>query len=469
MFRAINWLTLYQYGNREREILEITVVGTNYIGLVSAACFAEMGNRVLCLESNEPCISQLQQGQTPIFEPSLDSILTENQQAGRLSYSHNFSDISSQCQLFYLAVETPSARDGSADLTALWQAIDLIAQQIQQDALVITASTVPVGTSELIKQRVLDQLAEQDKSFNIDIVANPQFLKEGSAVEDFNRPDRIIIGIESDKARRIMSDLYKPFSRSFDKLMFMGIRDAEMTKYAANAMLATKISFMNEMANLAEQLNVDIEHVRTGIGADSRIGYSYIYPGCGYGGSFFPNDVKTLINMGAEQGYQANILHAIDNRNELQKQRLFEKLNDHFNQDLSGKTIAIWGLAFKPGTDDLHQAPSLVLIDALIKAGATVRAYDPVAMNNAKAYFPEQYFSDGQIKLVDHQYDALKDADAMVLVTEWKPFRQPDFNAMKRLMKNLVIIDGRNQYDPATLKAEGFQYSGIGRTIWWLH
>lgn len=443
--------------------MEITVVGTNYVALVSAACFADMGNRVLILDDNVKRIDALQQGQTPLYEPGLDGILNDNIQAGRLSFSQNYSQISKDCQLFYIAAETPSARDGSADLTQLWLAVDQLSEHIKHDTLIVTASTVPVGTSELIKQRVLNQL--NNSSFNIDIVANPQFLKEGAAVDDFNRPDRIIIGIENDKSRRIMSELYKPFSRSFDKLMFMGIRDAELTKYAANAMLATKISFMNEMANLAEKLDVDIEHVRTGIGADSRIGYAYIYPGCGYGGSFFPNDVKTLINMGAEQGYQANILHAIDDRNELQKERLFEKLSTQFDGNLKGKTIAIWGLAFKPGTDDLRQAPSLVLIASLLKAGAFIRAYDPVAMENAKEHIGEQYFNDQQIILVDHQYDALKDADAMVLVTEWKPFRQPDFNAMKRLMKNFVIIDGRNQYDPETVKAEGFKYSGIGRTI----
>ena len=445
--------------------MDITVVGTNYVGLVSAACFAEMGNRVLCLDNNISRIHQLQKGETPLYEPGLDSILNDNLNTGRLIYDHEFSKISQQCQVFYIAVDTPSARDGSAELSILWQAVDQVCDQIQQDCLIITASTVPVGTSEKIKHRILHRLNEQGKSFNIEIAANPQFLKEGTAVEDFNRPDRIIIGIESDKTKRLMRKLYKPFSRSFDKLMFMGIRDAELTKYAANAMLATKISFMNEMANLAEKLDVDIENVRIGMGADSRIGFSYIYPGCGYGGSFFPNDVKTLINMGAEHGYKANILHAIDERNELQKQRLFEKVSEQLGANLTGKVIAIWGLAFKPGTDDLRQAPSLVLIKALLKAGASVRAYDPVAMDNAREYFAAELFDEGRITLVDHQYDALKNADAMVLVTEWKPFRQPDFNAMKRLMKNLVIIDGRNQYDPATLKADGFQYSGIGRTI----
>jgi UDPglucose 6-dehydrogenase len=450
--------------------LDITVVGTNYVGLVSAACFAEMGNCVLCLDNNEPRIQKLQKGETPLYEPGLDGILNDNSNTGRLTYSHNFSKISQQCQIFYIAVDTPSARDGSVDLTTLWQVIDQVADEINQDSLIITASTVPVGTSEKIKSRVISRLEHQTKSFNIDIAANPQFLKEGAAVDDFNRPDRIIIGIENDKTKRLMRKLYKPFSLSFDKLMFMGIRDAELTKYATNAMLATKISFMNEMANLAEKMDVDIEHVRMGMGADSRIGFSYIYPGCGYGGSFFPNDVKTLINMGKEHGYTANILHAIDDRNESQKQRLFEKISDRLGCNLSGKTIAVWGLAFKPGTDDLRQAPSLVLIESLLKAGAKIRAYDPVAMDNARDYFAEAHgeenpISDGRITLVDHQYDALKDADAMALVTEWKPFRQPDFNAMKRLMKNLIIIDGRNQYDPETLKAEGFDYSGIGRTI----
>jgi UDPglucose 6-dehydrogenase len=450
--------------------LDITVVGTNYVGLVSAACFAEMGNCVLCLDNNEVRIQKLQQGETPLYEPGLDAILNDNSNTGRLTYSHDFSKIPQQCQIFYIAVDTPSARDGSADLTALWQVIDQVADKIEQDSLIITASTVPVGTSEKIKSRVISRLVQQAKSFHIDIAANPQFLKEGTAIEDFNRPDRIIIGIENDKTKRLMRKLYKPFSLSFDKLMFMGIRDAELTKYATNAMLATKISFMNEMANLAEKLDVDIEHVRMGMGADSRIGFSYIYPGCGYGGSFFPNDVKTLINMGKEHEYTANILHAVDNRNESQKRRLFEKVSDRFDSDLTGKTIAVWGLAFKPGTDDLRQAPSLVLIESLLKAGAKVRAYDPIAMDNACDYFANTHgdknpLNDGRITLVDHQYDALKDSDAMVLVTEWKPFRQPDFNAMKRLMKNLVIIDGRNQYDPETLKAEGFDYSGIGRTI----
>ena len=444
--------------------MDITVVGTNYVGLVSAACFAEMGNQILCIDYDVSRIQQLSANKTPLYEPRLDGLLNDNVQAGRLTYGEDLTELSPECAVFYIAVETPSSRDGSADLSDLWFAADQIAAKITQDTLIITAATVPVGTSELMRERILKQLAQDSKNFQIDIAANPQFLKEGSAIEDFNRPDRIIVGVESDKAKRIMNELYKPFSRSLERLMFMGVRDAEMTKYAANAMLATKISFMNEMANLAEKLNVDVENVRTGIGADSRIGYAYIQPGCGYGGSFFPNDVNTLINMGSEHGYQANILQAIDNRNELQKQRLFEKLSAHFG-DLSGKTIAVWGLAFKPGTNDLRQAPSLVLIDSLLKAGANVRAYDPVAMDNTKTLIAPSYFDSGQMALVDHQYDALKDADAMVLVTEWKPFCQPDFNAMKRLMNNFVIIDGRNQYDPATLRAEGFVYSGIGRTI----
>ncbi len=443
--------------------MDITVVGTNYVGLVSAACFADMGNRVLCIDNDQKRIDQLQSGDTPLYEPGLNTIINDNMQAGRLSFKHQAKADIASCKVFIIAVDTPSARDGSTDLSNLWATVDNIGDQIQHDSVIITESTVPVGTSEEIKARLERIIESKASGIQVSIVANPQFLKEGSAVEDFNRPDRIIIGLESDKAKRIMTDLYKPFSRSFDKLMFMGIRDAELTKYAANAMLATKISFMNEMANLAEKLGVDIEHVRTGIGSDSRIGYSYIYPGCGYGGSFFPNDVKTLINMGQEQGYQANILHAIDERNELQKERLFEKVQARFGPDLTGKTIAVWGIAFKPGTDDLSQAPALVLIESLMAAGAKVRAYDPIAMDNAQHYFSSLKSASNQLSLVDHQYDALKDADAMVLVTEWKPFRQPDFNAMKRLMKNLVIIDGRNQYDPETLKIEGFEYSGIGR------
>jgi UDPglucose 6-dehydrogenase len=422
-----------------------------------------MGNRVTCIDNDNARIEQLQNGDTPLYEPGLNTILNDNIQAGRLSFEHQSQKITSNCSVFIIAVDTPSARDGSTDLSHLWATVDIIGNQTQQDSIIITESTVPVGTSEEIKARLERIIKDKGSTLQISVVANPQFLKEGSAVEDFNRPDRIVIGLDNDKAKRIMTDLYKPFSRSFDKLMFMGIRDAELTKYAANAMLATKISFMNEMANLAEQLGVDIEHVRTGIGSDSRIGYSYIYPGCGYGGSFFPNDVKTLINMGKEQGYQANILHAIDERNELQKERLFEKVTARFGNDLAGKTIAVWGIAFKPGTDDLSQAPALVLIESLLAAGAKVRAYDPIAMENAQDYFSSEDFDNGQLSLVNHQYDALKDADAMVLVTEWKPFRQPDFNAMKRLMKNLVIIDGRNQYDPETLKSEGFEYSGIGR------
>ena len=443
--------------------MDITVVGTNYVGLVSATCFADMGNRVTCIDNDNARIEQLQNGDAPLYEPGLNTMLNDNIQAGRLSFEHQSQKITSNCSVFIIAVDTPSARDGSTDLSHLWATVDIIGNQTQQDSIIITESTVPVGTSEEIKARLERIIKDKGSTLQISVVANPQFLKEGSAVEDFNRPDRIVIGLDNDKAKRIMTDLYKPFSRSFDKLMFMGIRDAELTKYAANAMLATKISFMNEMANLAEQLGVDIEHVRTGIGSDSRIGYSYIYPGCGYGGSFFPNDVKTLINMGKEQGYQANILHAIDERNELQKERLFEKVTARFGNDLAGKTIAVWGIAFKPGTDDLSQAPALVLIESLLAAGAKVRAYDPIAMENAQDYFSSEDFDNGQLSLVDHQYDALKDADAMVLVTEWKPFRQPDFNAMKRLMKNLVIIDGRNQYDPETLKSEGFEYSGIGR------
>jgi len=338
-----------------------------------------------------------------------------------------------------------------------------IGRNLNQRAVVINKSTVPVGTADSVRAVIAEQLAARNLSLEFDVVSNPEFLKEGAAVEDFMRPDRIILGVESDYAKEVMSDLYHTFSRNHDKLMFMGVRDAELTKYAATAMLATKISFMNEMANLAERMGVDIENVRKGIGSDSRIGYSYIYPGSGYGGSCVPKDVKALMRMGDEFGYPTQILKSVEACNQAQKQRLFEKLTERFGAEFSGRTIAIWGLAFKPGTDDMREASSRVLINQLVAAGAKVRAYDPVAMDEAKRHFPSSYFKDGCVTLCEHQYDALTDADALVLVTEWKPFRQPDFNAIKKLLKHPIIIDGRNQYDPKSLCRQGFDYSGIGR------
>ena len=443
--------------------MDITVIGTGYVGLVTGTCFAEMGNTVTCVDIDQGEIDGLNKGRVPVYEPGLESIVKENLQAGRLRFSTSIAQAIKTSQVCFIANNTLANSSSSADADFVLSIATQIGEHLDNYCVIVDKSTVPVGTAGKVQAEIKAQLQRRDKNIAFDIVSNPEFLKEGTAIEDFMRPDRIIVGVESDKARQIMTDLYKPFSRSHDKLMFMGIRDAELTKYAANAMLATKISLMNEMADLAERLGVDIENVRKGIGSDNRIGYSYIYPGCGYGGSCLPKDINTLVDMGTQQGFDASILQAVEERNQKQKNQLFEKLNQYFDSQLKDKTIGVWGLAFKPGTDDMRQAPSVVLINALIEAGAKVKAYDPVAMEESRKYFPTGYFANEALTLCDHQYDALKDADAMVLVTEWKPFRQPDFNAIKRLLKQPVIVDGRNQYDPETLKLDGFIYSGVGR------
>jgi len=443
--------------------LNITVIGTGYVGLVTGACFAEMGNIVACVDVDVEKIRLLESGRIPIYEPGLEQIVQNNRLAGRLNFTTDLTSAMTSSDVYIIAVGTLQDDDGSADLQQVLDVAKDIGRNLNQRAVVINKSTVPVGTADSVRAVIAEQLAARNLSLEFDVVSNPEFLKEGAAVEDFMRPDRIILGVESDYAKEVMSDLYHTFSRNHDKLMFMGVRDAELTKYAATAMLATKISFMNEMANLAERMGVDIENVRKGIGSDSRIGYSYIYPGSGYGGSCVPKDVKALMRMGDEFGYPTQILKSVEACNQAQKQRLFEKLTERFGAEFSGRTIAIWGLAFKPGTDDMREASSLVLINQLVAAGAKVRAYDPVAMDEAKRHFPSSYFKDGCVTLCEHQYDALTDADALVLVTEWKPFRQPDFNAIKKLLKHPIIIDGRNQYDPKSLYRQGFDYSGIGR------
>ncbi len=445
--------------------MNITVVGTGYVGLVTGACFAEMGNSVTCVDTDEAKVHQLKEGIIPIYEPGLEAIARENSKAGRLLFNTSLSQAMQQSALYFIAVGTPPGENGSADLTYVLDVAREIGRNLQGYAIVVNKSTVPVGTAEKVRDAIRAELNARGAEIEFDVVSNPEFLKEGAAIDDFMRPDRIIIGVDSDRAREQMAELYHSFSRNHDKLMFMGIRDAELTKYAANAMLATKISFMNEVANLAERMGVDIENVRKGIGSDSRIGYSFIYPGCGYGGSCFPKDVQALIHMGDEFNFDTRILRAVEDRNQAQKQRLFEKLQQRFGEDMSGRTIGVWGLAFKPGTDDMREASSVALINRLVAAGAVVRAYDPVAMDEARRWFAPKLFEQGQIVFCDHQYDALADADAMVLVTEWKPFRQPDFNAMKKLLKHPIIIDGRNQYDPYALKAQGFDYAGIGRDL----
>lgn len=437
--------------------MNITVVGTGYVGLVTGACFAEMGNAVTCIATDNEVIASLNEGHSPVFEPGLDAMIQNNCKAGRLSFANTLTGNS---DVYVIALDALTGENQQE--TVLYWANSL-ASVLSRYTVIVNKSAAAVGTTDKIQQVVEETLAARNVSVDFDVVSNPEFLKEGVAIDDFMRPDRIVVGVESHRARNVMIELYQSFSRNHDKLMFMGVRDAEMTKYAASAMLAAKISFMNEIANLAESVGVDIEQVRKGIGSDSRIGYSYIYPGCGYGGPFMPQDVQTLIQMGRETDCETDMLNSIETRNKRQKMRLFDKLKQRFGDDFSGRTIGIWGLAFKPGTDDLRQASSVELINSLLDAGAKIRAYDPVAMDEAKLHFPDTVFSEQRLVLCEHQYDALADADAMVLVTEWKPFRQPDFNAIKKLLKQPVIIDGRNQYDPYSLKSQGFDYSGIGR------
>lgn len=445
--------------------MNITVIGTGYVGLVTGACFAEMGSIVTCVDVDVKKIENLKKGVLPIYEPGLDEIVVNNHQQKRLFFSTSLHEAMKDSDIYFIAVGTPPGEDGSADLKYVLAVANEIGQNLERYAVVIDKSTVPVGTADKVRseiQRVLDQ---RGVSIEFDVVSNPEFLKEGAAVNDFMSPDRIIIGADSARAKDIMSELYSPFTRSHPRTVFMRVRDAEMTKYAANAMLATKISFMNEIANLCEKLEVDVENVRLGIGADQRIGFHFIYPGAGYGGSCFPKDVKALVGMSKEVDFDAVLLRAVEERNDRQKHRLFEKLSSELGTDLRGRTIAVWGLAFKPGTDDMREAPSTVLIRELIDAGAKVKAFDPVAFEVARQEFPAEDFSSGNLIFAEAQYEAAIDADALVLVTEWKPFRNPDFKALAKLLKNRLIIDGRNQYDPEQLKKFGFRYRGIGRDV----
>lgn len=443
--------------------MRIAVVGTGYVGLVTGACFTEMGNHVTCVDVDESKLDRLRNGEIPIFEPGLDSVVKSGVDGGLLSFSSDIADAIKDAEYIFIAVGTPPGEDGSADLKYVLTVAREIGQHLQSYAIVIDKSTVPVGTADKVNAAIKEELDKRGVDIPFDVVSNPEFLKEGAAVRDFMSPDRVVVGTDSDKARQKMAVLYAPYLRSSDRLMFMGVRDAEMTKYAANAMLATKISFMNEVANLCDRLGVDVENVRTGIGSDSRIGYSFIYPGCGYGGSCFPKDVKALVHSAEQSGFEPALLAAVENRNKQQKQIMFEYMLEYFDGDLAGKTIAIWGLAFKPGTDDMREAPSIVLINALINAGANVVAFDPVASETAASEFPREWLDDQRLQIINSQYDVLQGADGLALLTEWKRFRQPDFDTMKSMMKEPVIFDGRNQYDPEYLTEVGFKYRGIGR------
>ena len=443
--------------------MKLTVIGTGYVGLVTGTCFAEMGNQVTCVDVDQAKIEGLLRGVLPIYEPGLEAMVLRNVAEKRLSFTSRLAEGLDDCEIFFIAVGTPPGEDGSADLRYVQAVARHIGDLLTGYAVIVDKSTVPVGTAELVRKTIQGQLDQRGVEIDFDVVSNPEFLKEGAAIDDFMKPDRVIIGSDSEQARTLMRRLYAPFNRNHERTLFMGVRDAEMTKYAANSMLATKISFINEIANLCEKLGVDVENVRKGIGADSRIGLAFIYPGCGYGGSCFPKDVQALIRMADGIAFDAHLLKAVEKRNATQKTWLAQQVRKRFGSDLSGLTFGVWGLSFKPGTDDMREAPSKVLLTALIAAGASVRAYDPVAMESARNELPQTWFSEGKLILANHQYDALPGVAALLLVTEWKPFRNPDLDAMKRLMKQRVIIDGRNQYEPALMREAGFEYVGVGR------
>lgn len=443
--------------------MNLTIIGTGYVGLVSGSCFAEMGNRVFCVDVDQTKIDGLKEGKLPIYEPGLEAMVSRNYQEDRLHFTSCLADAMQMSNIYFIAVGTPPGEDGSADLKYVQAVAREIGGLITGYSVIVDKSTVPVGTADLVRRTIEEELQKRGVEVEFDVVSNPEFLKEGAAIDDFMKPDRIIIGCNSEKANELMRQLYAPFNRNHERTMFMGIRDAEMTKYAANSMLATKISFINEIANLCELMGVDVENVRRGIGSDSRIGFSFIYPGCGYGGSCFPKDVQALIRMAQEVDFQPELLLSVETRNRAQKKWFARHLDKRFGPDLSGRTFGVWGLAFKPGTDDMREAPAKTLLRGLIEAGARVLAYDPVAMDVARQELPQVWFDSGRLSLVNNQYEALQGVDAMLLVTEWKPFRNPDLEAMRRSMKQAVIFDGRNQYDPAFIRQEGFEYIGVGR------
>jgi UDPglucose 6-dehydrogenase len=424
-----------------------------------------MGNDVTCVDVDQGKIDRLKQGILPIHELGLDAIVVSNSKAGRLRFTTSLVEAMRDSHAFFIAVGTPPGEDGSADLQYVLSVAREIGRHLNDYAVVVDKSTVPVGTGDKVRSALQAELDRRNVQVEFDVVSNPEFLKEGAAVEDFMRPDRIIVGTDSERARAVMHELYAPFTRNHERTVYMGVREAEMTKYAANAMLATKISFMNEIAGLCERVGVDVESVRVGIGSDSRIGYSFIYPGCGYGGSCFPKDVKALIHTAEMHDFTPRLLLAVEERNEAQKHVLFQKISRRFGTGLSGLSFGLWGLAFKPGTDDMREAPSVVLLHELIGAGASVIAHDPVAMPTARNELPAAWFASGQLRFVDDQYDALKDVDAAALVTEWKSFRHPDLARMRTLMKSPVIFDGRNQYEPKVMQEAGFEYYGIGRSL----
>ena len=441
--------------------MKITIFGTGYVGLVTGTCLAEVGNEVLCMDIDQNKIDNLNKGVIPIYEPGLEDMVKENHKAGRLRFTSDAAQAVEHGLFQFIAVGTPPDEDGSADLQYVLAVAKAIAEYMTEYRVVVDKSTVPVGTADKVRNLMRKTLTERGADIEFDVVSNPEFLKEGAAINDFMKPDRIVVGTDNPRTTELLKALYTPFNRSHERIIAMDVRSAELTKYAANAMLATKISFMNELANLAEHLGADIEHVRNGIGSDSRIGYHFIYPGCGYGGSCFPKDVKALERTAKELGYQAELLSAVEHINDRQKNVLFNKIKQHYDGHLKGKTFALWGLAFKPKTDDMREAPSRVLLEALIEAGATVQAFDPEALAEAKRIYGDK----SGLVLCKNQNEALNNADALCIVTEWKNFWSPDFGQLKLKLKDAVVFDGRNLYEPKQLKAAGLTYYCIGRPV----
>ncbi len=436
--------------------MNVAVVGTGYVGLVTGTCFAEMGVNVTCVDIDTSKIARLKAGDIPIYEPGLDTLVKKNVEAGRLHFTTDLASCIDSVEVVFSAVGTPPDEDGSADLKYVLNVARTFGQNIKKYTLLVTKSTVPVGTAEKVRRAVEDELAARGEKIDFDVASNPEFLKEGAAIKDFMSPDRVVVGVASEKARKIMSRLYRPFMLSGDRMIFTDIPSAEMIKYAANSMLATRISFMNDIANLCELVGADVNMVRKGIGSDTRIGKKFLDPGCGYGGSCFPKDVKALIKTAEQNGYDMRVLRAVEDVNEAQKSIVYRKLRNHFGGDIKGKKVALWGLAFKPETDDMREAPSLVVIDRLLADGAEVTVFDPIAIDECRRRIG------GKVAYADDMYSAVEGADALLLVTEWKQFRSPDWSRIAALMSGNVVVDGRNVYDEAELREHGFVYYKIG-------
>ncbi|MEM7610313.1 MAG: UDP-glucose/GDP-mannose dehydrogenase family protein [Pseudomonadota bacterium] len=441
--------------------MRITIFGSGYVGLVTGACMAEMGNDVVCVDIDADKIAMLNRGEVPIYEPGLDAYIQRNRDAGRLRFTTDIEAAVAHGKFQFIAVGTPPDEDGSADLKYVLAVATSIAKHMDDYKVVIDKSTVPVGTADSVAACITETLDKRGVNYQFDVVSNPEFLKEGAAINDFMKPDRVVVGTDNPRTAELLRALYEPFNRNHDRLIVMDVRSAELTKYAANAMLATKISFMNELANIAERLDADIENVRVGIGSDPRIGYHFIYPGAGYGGSCFPKDVQALARSAAQAGYDAELLKSVEAVNARQKEAVFDKLSHHYLGELAGKTIAVWGLAFKPRTDDMREAPSRVLLQALWDAGASVRAFDPEALDEASRIYGER----DDLVLCDSSEATLDGAHALAIMTEWQEFRSPDFDALKRQLVDSVIVDGRNLYDPDAMSANGFAYYAIGRGL----